>query len=71
MSEPSNWVTWTGAGIAGPLVIWIAKSLFSAAVRIEIAAMHAQNQERFQHLESALARIEGRLQERWGKSGDL
>lgn len=68
MSEPPPWLAWGGGSIASAFLVWCLKQLFSAAVRQEIESMHTQNLSRFSRLENALARIEGRLQERWGDS---
>lgn len=51
----------------------IVKKLFTNAVRREMSSMHEENQNRLREIggrvddmENTLARIEGRMQERWG-----
>lgn len=48
-------------------VLWaFVKRLFTGAVREQMNAMHSENQLRLQEIDGRLARIEGRMQERWG-----
>lgn len=56
-------------GIVGAII----KKIFTQAVRNEMSAMHEENKKRLVQVgnrmsvvENTLARIEGRMQERWG-----
>jgi hypothetical protein len=76
MSEPNQpfWLSWILPVIAVLGIIGaIVKKLFAQAVRAEMSAMHEENRARLVDMgnrvsvmENTLARIEGRMQERWG-----
>lgn len=69
MSEPNQpyWLSWILPMIAvlGVLRVFV-KKIFTSAVREQMNVMHAENQTRLQEIDGRLARIEGRMQERWG-----
>lgn len=76
MSEPTTpwWLAWIVPMLGVFAVIGaVAKKLFIQAVRSEMIDMHEENKERLVDMgnrvsvmENTLARIEGRMQERWG-----
>jgi len=76
MSEPSQpyWLSWIVPMLAVLGVLWaFVKKLFTNAVRTEMTSMHEENRVRLVEMsnrvgviENTLARIEGRMQERWG-----
>lgn len=56
------WLSWVAPVVIVLGALWATlKWLFVATVRSEIAKMHAENQGRFLHIETSLAKIEGRL----------
>ena len=59
------WYAFGGGSALIVFVGWVARHVFSSAVRQEFAGMHAENQRRFLALETRLANIEGRMEERW------
>jgi hypothetical protein len=76
MSEPSQpyWLSWIlpMLGVLGALWAFV-KRVFTNAVRELMTSMHHENQvrldgvaNRISVVENTLARIEGRMQERWG-----
>lgn len=69
MSEPNQpyWLSWIVPMLAVLGVLWaFFKRLFTTAVREQMSTMHTENQIRLQEIDGRLARIEGRMQERWG-----
>lgn len=68
------WLSWIVPMLAVLGVLWaFAKRLFTGAVREQMTVMHEENRGRLEGMadrmsvvENTLARIEGRMQERWG-----
>lgn len=69
-----DWLSWVVPVIAVLGSLWaFVKWVFTSVVRTEMTSMHQENQVRLDDVgnrisvvENTLARIEGRMQERWG-----
>jgi hypothetical protein len=66
--QDPSWLSWVAPTVVVLGALWATlKWLFVATVRSEMTSMHQENQERFQEIEKSLAKISGRLDERWGE----
>lgn len=76
MSEPNPpfWLAWVAPFVTMSGLAWVViRKLFVTAVREQMVDMHEENKgklvimgNRMSTVENTLARIEGRMQERWG-----
>jgi hypothetical protein len=63
------WLSWIAPTVLLLGTLWaLLKWLFVATVKTEMSSMHEENQKRFREIEKSLAKIQGRLEERWGES---